>query len=313
MRLLPLDEIRRVLRYAEIIDCMRDAVMAYARGECDMPMPMHLEIPPRGAEVHIKSSYRRGGRYFALKIAGTFPGNAVRGLPAGNGMMLLSSAETGEPVAFLADGGYLTDLRTAAAAAMVARELGRRDRTIGILGTGMQARLSAALHAEMLAAERIVIWGRSREHAEACARDVRAASPAVRQVTVAETAAEVARECRLIVTCTASRGPLLYAPEIETGTHISAIGADAPGKQELEAAILRHAALLLADSRGQCEKLGELQHAPDLWGRAVEIGDFCERPRPVAPGGITVCDFTGLGVEDLYIAEYVYGKVTAAA
>lgn len=292
---------------------MRDAAIAYSRGECEMPMPMHLEIPAQDAEVHIKSSYRRGGGYFALKIAATFPGNAARGLPAGNGMMLLSSAETGDPVAFLADGGHLTDVRTAAAAAMVAGELGRRDRAVGILGTGIQARLSAALHAQMLAPERIVIWGRSPEHAAACARDVRAAAPEAGRVEVARTPAEVARECRLIVTCTASRGPLLYAPEIEPGTHISAIGADTPGKQELEAAILRRAALVLADSRPQCEKLGELQHAPDLWGRAVEVGDFCENPRPVAPGGITVCDFTGLGVEDLYIAEYVYGKVTATA
>jgi ornithine cyclodeaminase len=313
VRILPLDEIRRVLRYPEVIDRMRDAMIAYSRGECDMPMPMHLEIPAREAEVHIKSSYRRGGRYFALKIAATFPGNPARGLPAGNGMMLLSSAETGDPVAFLADGGHLTDVRTAAVAAMVARELGRRDRTIGILGTGIQARLSAALHAALLAPERIVIWGRSREHAEACARDVRAGAPGGCDVAVAESPAEVARVCRLIVTCTASRGPLLYNPEIEPGTHISAIGADTPAKQELEAAILRRAALVLADSRPQCEKLGELQHAPDLWGRAVEIGDFCESPRPLAPGGVTVCDFTGLGVEDLYIAEYVYGKVTGAA
>ena len=110
-----------------VIDRMRDALIASSRGECDTPMPMHLDIAGRAAEVHMKSSYRRGGRYFALKIASTFPANLARGLPAGNGMMLLSSAETGEPVALLADAGHLTDVRTAAVSAMVARELGRRD------------------------------------------------------------------------------------------------------------------------------------------------------------------------------------------
>src|SRR5450631_2050630 len=140
MRILELAEIQRVLAYGEIIGRMRDAVMAYSRGECDMPMPMHLGITAENAEIHIKSSYRTGGKYFALKIAATFPGNLARGLPVGNGMMLLSSAETGEPVAFLADAGHLTDVRTAAVSAMVARELGRKDSALGILGTGVQAR-----------------------------------------------------------------------------------------------------------------------------------------------------------------------------
>src|SRR6516165_6217964 len=139
---------------------MRDALIAYSRGECDTPMPMHLDIAPESAEVHMKSSYRRGGKYFALKIAATFPGNASRGLPVGNGMMLLSSAETGDPVAFLADAGHLTDVRTAAVAALAARELGRRDKTLGILGTGIQARLQVEMHAQVLPLERIVIWGR---------------------------------------------------------------------------------------------------------------------------------------------------------
>jgi ornithine cyclodeaminase len=308
MRILTLAEIQRALLYPEIIERMRAALIAQSRGECDTPMPMHLDIAPAHGEVHIKASYRRGGSYFALKLATTFPGNIARGLAAGDGIMLLSSAETGEAVALLSDCGHLTDLRTAAASAMAARELGRRDRVLGILGTGIQARLTAALHAEVLHLNAIVLWGRSREHAEQCARDIRERLPHVSSVAVAPSPAGVARDARLIVTCTASREPLLHARDLSPGTHISAVGADAPGKQELEAAILRQAALLLADSRRQCEKLGELQHAPDLWGRARELGEFCEHPRAIDPADITVCDFTGLGAEDLYIAEYVYTR-----
>src|SRR5690348_13422805 len=113
MRIIELAEIRRMLDYSGIIPRMRDALIANSRGECDTPMPMHLDIAPMAGEVHIKSSYRHGGRYFALKIASTFPGNSDRGLSTGNGMMLLSSAETGEPLALLADSGHLTDVRTA--------------------------------------------------------------------------------------------------------------------------------------------------------------------------------------------------------
>ena len=102
MRIVELSAIRRVLVYREIVDLMRNALIAQFRGECETPMPMHLDIAGSQAEVHMKASYRRGGRYFALKVASTFPGNIGRGLPTGNGMMLLASAETGEPAALLA-------------------------------------------------------------------------------------------------------------------------------------------------------------------------------------------------------------------
>jgi ornithine cyclodeaminase len=305
MRILELAEIRRTLVYGEIISRMRDAVTAWSRGECDMPMPMHLEIEPAHGEVHMKSSYRRGGKYFALKIAATFPGNVARGLPVGNGMMLLSSAETGEPVAFLADAGHLTDVRTAAVSAFVARELGRRDRVLGILGTGIQARMQAQMHAEVLDLDRVYLWGRDPQRAAACCRDLQTSLAHV-EIVVADSPAAVALAARLVVTATASRLPLLRASDIAPGTHISAVGSDSPGKQELDPDILRAAALLLVDSRRQCEKLGELQHAVDQTGRAIEIGEYCEAPVAVDSAAITVADFTGLGVEDLYIAEYCY-------
>ncbi len=303
MRLATLAEIQNSLVDSEIIDCMRDALVAHSRGECQTPMPMHLDIAPERAEVHIKCSYRRGGPYFALKVAGTFPGNAARGLSTSSGMMLLSSAETGEPVAFLAESGHLTDVRTAAGAAMTARELGRTDSTLGILGTGVQARLQARMHAEVLPLRRIVLWGRNSERAGECCGDVAALLPGV-DVAVARTPAAVARECRLVVTATPTREPLLFARDLEPGTHISAVGADSPHKQELDPDILHRAALLLADSLRQCEKLGELQYAPAEWSRVLEMGAFCEDAPEWDRGSISVCDFTGLGVEDLYIAEY---------
>jgi ornithine cyclodeaminase len=269
---------------------MRLALMAQARGECSTPMPMHLDTA-NGGEAHMKASYRRGGEYFALKMAGTFQGK-------GNGMMLLCSAETGEPLAYLADEGHLTDVRTAAVAAMVARELGRRDTSIGILGTGIQARLTARFHRQVLPVEKIFIWGRDREKAARCAEEIGA--------TVLKSPSEVAAATRLIVTCTAAREPLLFAGDLREGTHISAVGADSVGKQELDPEILRAAGLLLVDSLAQCLKLGELQHAPDQSAKAVEIGAFCDPGYPLPDGRGSVADMTGLGVEDLFVAEMVY-------
>jgi len=307
VRILELPEIRRTLVYSSVVALMRDALIAQSRGECETPMPMHLDIASRHAEVHMKSSYRQGGRFFALKVASTFPGNIERGLPSGNGMVLLASAETGEPVAFLADAGHLTDVRTAAVAAMVARELGRQDRVLGILGTGAQARLQAQVHGEILKLEQIWIWGRDPDRTLDCCREMQTQMPGAK-VQIASSPAELARRTRLLVTATASRQPLLHVHDIEPGTHISAVGSDAPGKQELDAEILHRADLLLADSRRQCQRFGELQHAPAEWERVREIGAFCQSPDTSSPDAITVCDFTGLGVEDLYIAEYCYQR-----
>lgn len=299
MRVLSLLEIRALLDCRAAIDRMRDALIANSLGECETPMPMHLGIPSENAEVHIKSSYRRGGKYFCLKIASTFPNNRARGLSAGAGMMLLSSAETGAPVALLNDEGHLTDVRTAAVAAMIARELGRRDTVLGILGTGIQARLQAQLHAAVLPFRNIVLWGRNPDRARECA----AALAGLAEISVAADPAEVARAARLILTVTASRAPLLRASDLQPGTHISAVGSDSPGKQELDPEILRAADLLLVDSRRQCVHLGELQHAPDLADRAVEFTG-----QPLDGRRLSVADFTGLGAEDLYIAESVYER-----
>jgi ornithine cyclodeaminase/alanine dehydrogenase-like protein (mu-crystallin family) len=311
MRVIELGSIQSRFVRAEAIDAMREALVAQARGECDTPMPMHLDIHPENAEIHIKSSYRSGGRYFAVKVASGFPGNLDRGLSVGSGMMLLSSAETGRPVAVLADEGFLTDARTAAVTALIARELGRKDETLGILGTGIQARLQAQMHAEILDLRRIRVWGRSPERVVTYREDMRRLLPEV-EVVEAGSPAEVARHSRLIVTATAARAPLLAADQIRPGTHISAVGSDSPGKQELDPEILDRAALLLVDSRSQCERLGELQHATHLGEKAIEAGAFCDRPVDFESRGITVCDFTGLGVEDLYIAQYSYEKALAA-
>ena len=291
MRVLTLDQIRPLIDDGAVIDRMREALIAQSRGECDTPMPMHLSM--NSGEVHVKSSYRRGGKYFVLKMAATFHG-------AGNGMMLLASAETGEPVAYLADAGHLTDVRTAAVAAMVAQALRRKDQTIGILGSGIQARLTARFHACVLPLKRIYLWGRNSDRVARCAEEM---SPFGIEVQVMSSPSALAAATRLIVTCTASRSPLLLKTDIEPGTHISAVGADSAGKQELHPDVLRDADLLLVDSLAQCEKLGELQHAPDQRGRAIEIGKFLEMPRTATS---SVADLTGLGVEDLFIAESIY-------
>ncbi len=302
MRVIGAEEIRRSIDFGQAIAAMREAVIAQSRGECDTPMPMHLDLASAGGgEVHIKSSHRKDGSRFALKIAGAYARRPY-------GSIVLVSVETGETVVFFDDGGWLTDLRTAAASAMVAKELERTDRVLGILGTGVQARLQAELHRAVLPLEEIHVWGRDPDRAAACVREIGVRLPGVRMVA-SPSPAEVAAAAKLIVTATASRAPLFAAADLRPGTHVSAVGADSPGKQELDPEILRRVSLLLVDSLAQCSKLGELQHAPDQKDRTIEIGTFCASPSPYDRGGITVADFTGLGAEDLFIAEACAARV----
>ena len=308
MRIANRDEILKVLSLADAIPLMREALIAQSRGECETPLPMHLHARDREAEVHIKSSYREGGEFFVVKLAGGYPQNAGTGLPEFNGLMLLSSARSGDPVALLCDGAELTHARTAAVAAMVAQELKRKDSSIGILGTGEQARWQARAHAQVLPLHEIWIWGRTPAHVEHCCSELAALFPGV-EVRAAVSPADVARHAKMIITVTAARAPILAFEDVAPGTFISAVGSDSPGKQELHPQIVLRASLLLVDSIAQCEKLGELQHALSARDRALEIGKFCAFHPAFDASGVVVADFTGLGVEDLFIAEDCYRKL----
>lgn len=305
MKAIDLETIRRTIVFAELIDTMKEALIAQARGECDTPMPMHLGVAAEKAEIHVKGSTRAGAKCFAMKVASTFPNNRERGLSTSNGMMLLFSAETGDPLAYFADRGEMTDLRTAAVSATMTRALGRRDETIGIIGAGIQGRLQAQMHAEVLPLKRIFIHDVVAERMENYASDMKKLLPGVK-VVACTSAVELAANAKLIITVTPSRTPHFTADNIRPGTQINAVGADTSGKNELDPDILKQATLLLVDSVSQCERLGELQHAPDARNKAVEMGTYLASPTPVDVDAVTVADFTGLGVEDLFIAQYVY-------
>ena len=111
----------------------------------------------------------------------------------------------------------------------------------------------------------------------------------------------------VVITCTASRAPLVESAWLAQGAHVTAVGSDGPGKQELDPAIVRAADVLVVDSLDQCSRLGELQHAPDQADRAVELGAVCagEAPGRTGESQLTVCDLTGVGVQDVAAANAV--------
>ena len=289
------------------LDCIAESFGWLHDGRATVPPVAHIAASDRHGEVDIKTAYVSGVDRFAVKIAAGFPGNAARGLPTGSGMMVVFSAETGFCEAVLLDNGYLTDLRTGLAGAVAADRLANREiGTVGILGAGVQARYQLLSLALVRRINRVLVWGRSHDHVAAYVDEMQAHHGI--RIDIAESPESLVRESNLLVTITASRSPIVRADWMQAGLHITAAGADFPGKQELEPAVLERADRLFCDRLEQCRQLGELQH----WNgeaplQAVELGAVV---RGAAPGRqndseITVCDLTGVGVQDVAAANAV--------
>ena len=311
-----LDEVR--LRAAvgidhEALEAVQSAFRWLGDGRVRMPPIMHIEVPDRG-DVDVKSAFIAGLPYFAIKIASGFSGNRKRGLPTGSAMMVLLSADTGFCEAVLLDNSYLTDLRTGLAGAVAAQYLAPGSiGTVGILGTGVQARYQPRCLRLVRDFRRLVVWGRSADRQREYADEMQAGGDF--DVTLAASPEEVVRACDLLVTATASKTPLVQAEWLRPGQHITAVGADFPGKQELDVEVLRRADRLVVDRLSQCLGNGELQHL----GRdgqlpaGLEVSELGElvtgrRPGRESMREITVCDLTGTGAQDTAIANLAFGK-----
>ena len=317
---------------AQVVDAIEQCFVNMSSGRATVAPVVHLgPFDPTGALVNdacVKCGFVNadaGGEHFVVKIAsGGFAHNRERGLPTADGLMVVFSQTTGMLEGLLLDQGYLTDLRTAAAGAVAARYLAPPDlQCIGVLGSGIQARFQVRLLASVTACRNVVMWGRSPERTrEACA-DVEAMGLGFSCRAVGS-AAEVAAQSRLIVTTTSSKKFLLRRRDVRPGTHITAVGADGIGKQELDPAIVGDADVVVADSRRQCVEFGELSHAVTAGllvdANVIELGAFISGARVKGSQNlrrqrddmrITVFDSTGVGIQDVAISSLVLKKLVA--
>ena len=309
MRLVPLELFRDRIPFAVAVNAVERGFRALALGEATLPDPMVVELPAEQAEVHVKGAHLKGARHIVLKVATGFYGNRARGLPSGDGLFLLLDAETGVPALLLEEHGYLTDFRTAAAAALTLKYLAPRDaRTALLVGAGALARVTARAMVAQMPLERVTVWNRSPERATALAREL---APLV-EARVAPALESAVRDHRVIVTATASTTPLVRATWVAAGTHITSVGTGSPEKVELEPALLARADKLVVDRLSQTERYGNLHHAlaAGLVTRErvyAELGELAagRRPGRERPEEITVADLTGVGVQDAAIAQSV--------
>ena len=308
VRILDRDDVRAALDLASCIDACEQAFAAYSSGAAELPGVIHLNVPESAGQVHVKAGHLHGLPYYAVKAASGFYGSDPAVL---DGMVVVFDARNGAVAAILLDGGLLTDLRTGAAGGVAARHLApERVDTVAVIGTGQQALYQLdALSLARPGFSRVRVWGRSPGHARECVAELgaRAGLPPFCVFEVTGSVAEAVDGAQVVITCTASTEPLVWLEMLSPGAHVTALGSDGPGKQELDPQVLAQADLLVVDSRDQCLTLGELQHAAGEASRAVEMGEICagRKPGRIAPDQLTVCDLTGVGVQDVAAANVV--------
>jgi ornithine cyclodeaminase len=309
-------ELRDAVRLdIDAIDVVEQAFRALARGNVVMPPVLSMEFKEANGEVDVKTAYIPAFDSFAIKVSPGFFDNPKLGLRSLNGLMIVLSARTGLVEAVLLDNGYLTNVRTAAAGAVAARHRAPATvETAGVIGAGVQARLQIEAANLVRPFDKVLVWSPDEELNIDCAEAIRTATGA--SVTIAGDAAEVVAGSQLVVTTTPAAEPVVDADWLHPGLHITCMGSDQAGKNEIDPRALATADLYVCDRVSQAAALGELRTAREhgylVDEQPPELGEVVSGDKPGRrhDDHITICDLTGTGAQDTAIANYALRKAS---
>ena len=302
-----IENIIQQAQFTDLLSYIEQSFIQYSNGQAVVPPVGTLSFDTPPGDVHIKYGYIKGEAHYVIKIASGFYDNPALGISSSNGLNLVFNQKNGLLATILLDQGYLTDIRTALAGSVVAKYLAPPEiNTIGIIGTGIQARLQLKYLKDITDCRQVLVWGRNQEKCRQYIEDMANEGFNVRAVT---TTSEIGEKCELIVTTTPATSALLMADDIKKEALITAMGADTLGKQELDSEILVNASLIAMDSASQCKAHGEIHKAMEVRLIAddilIEIGDVIRDPDFIRPSGIIVADLTGIATQDMMISEFV--------
>jgi ornithine cyclodeaminase/alanine dehydrogenase-like protein (mu-crystallin family) len=282
------------------VEAVREGFIAYAKGEWTMPPKIYVAAYPNG---DFRAMPAIGAGHATLKWVTSFPVNLERGLPTVKAIVLVSDAETGMPVAVL-EGSALTALRTGAAAVLAAETLGRRKaKTVAVIGAGVNGKATA--RTVLARGREVMIWDLDSERARAAAEELGATVAADREEALA---------ADIVATVTPAYEPLISESFLRPGQHVSLMGADGPGKCEIDPREIARTHVF-CDEWAQASHAGELQHSvrEHLVKReqVTQLGDVLAGLAPGRANGkeITTFDSTGLAIQDLALALAVLEQV----
>lgn len=329
MKIIDLPEIQAAVSTAGAIEAVKAGFIAYGKGEVTLPTPMQILFyrdeatkSDLRADCHVKAAQSTSSSVFCLKLAtGFYDNESQRGFPNNNGLMIVLSSETGEPLALLKDGGWLTDVRTGAAGALAAGlcrldSLSVTEAVLGIVGTGVQAKRQAEMICQhVVGLKSVRVYGRNASKAAALCEALKHESGLLAEPV--ETVKALCEQCTIVVTTTPSTQPVIKAADLPADLdkrrlHIIAVGADSPGKVEIAPEVVAKATAIFTDDHDQCVDHSDFGAAVRA-GAVKEDSDcaFCrqlERGPIDQDSGLSLVDLTGLGVQDLAMAQMVTQK-----
>lgn len=311
MKVFGLEDIKRVLPKIDLTPLIKEGFVAYSSGLAVVPPVGELSFENPPGDVHIKYGYIQNEDYYVVKIASGFYGSLDLNIPSNQGgMMILFEQKTGKEVGVLIDQCYLTNVRTAIAGAICAELFAPNDLDyIGVIGTGVQARMQINYLSNLIDCKNIKVWGRGDKSVEKYIEEM---SLLGWDIERANTTDEIAATCDLIITATPSKVPLLKSENLKQGTHINAVGSDSSEKNEVDNNIFKMADLIVADSISQCLERGEISHG--IKSGTVEQKNIRELGSLIKSKDdyrcqsdqITFADLTGVAVQDIQIAKAVF-------
>ena len=291
-----------------------EAYVASSSGHVQTGDVVHLSFPESNGDCHVKSGHILQTDTYVIKIASGFYDNPSKGLPSSNGMMLAFSATTGEPTAILRDEGWLTDMRTGIGGAIATKALAAKNaKKVLIIGSGIQAKFQAKCLASLMPERsfNFNIWGRNEDAVKVLVEELRGQSL---NADVAKNLDEQVSLADIIITTTPATSALFGDNLVKPGTHITAIGADTHGKQELPTSLIESASLLVCDMMSQSLNHGEFQVINDtnLSQKVLELGNILSNSCAgrTSDNDITIADLTGIAAQDIAITS---GIIDAAA
>jgi len=307
--ILTQQDVERLVDMRTALRVVRQAFTAQARGEVIMPPKVYLMLPDGVSDFRAMPAFVAHPPACGIKWVNVHPKNRAKGLPTVMGTIIISDPDTGFPRAVI-DGLSVTRLRTGAAGGAAARALARRNASrVGLVGCGAQALWQLLALQELFPVRQVKVWGyRSGEAKRFCRRALRHVHAELVPVTTIKACVS---DAEILVTITPSRRPLIMREWVTPGTHINAMGADAPGKQELDPAILQDA-YVVVDDLTQALHGGEINvpiarklfHQRGIRATLGEvlIGRVSGR---TDPRQITVFDSTGIAVHDVALGQAI--------
>lgn len=307
-KIFTLNDIKSVIKPKKIIQVVEEGFSLYAKKLAVIAPLSSLNIGKKGL-AKIKYGYIKDNDFFVIKVGSFFPENIKKNIPTINASLQIYSQETGEFAALLLDEAYLTNIRTAAAGAIVAKYFKpKRISKIGILGTGVQAKFQLEYLRQLIPCKNVIVWGRHYQHAKKFQLDMESAGF---NIEAKKNITDLTSQCNLIISATSATSPILFGDQVLPGTLIISIGADTQDKHEIDDTLLKKADLVIADSKVQCAHLGNIAHALQTHtlqeDSILELGDaILENIKRKNDQQLIVANLTGVAIQDIQVANFVY-------